>query len=153
MTQELNNSRFNMWRAVVAMAHADGVVTLPELSFINEYLKEINLSSSQREVIGEDLRNAQDIIVLFSQITEQQDQVDFFALARALSWSDGDFDAQEKKIIKRLEGQMLDKWEVIEESRIICQEVELCDNQWSFKTERSKNLFGFLNNLTKMQSG
>ena len=145
MVKELNESRFQMWRAVVAMAHADGVVTMHELSFINDYLKDINLSPKQREIIGEDLREAQNINVLFSQVTEHEDQVDFFALARALSWSDGDFDSQEKKIIKRLEGQMLNNMDVIKESRTLCQEVELCDNQWIFKTERSRNLFGFLN--------
>ena len=149
MTQELNNSRFHMWRAVVAIAHADGVVTPHELFFINEYLKDITLSDEQREVIGQGLRNAQDIAHIFGQITEHQDQVDFFALARALSWSDGDFDAQEKKIIKRLEKQMLENYSVVEESRALCEEVELCDNQWHFKSERSKKLFGFLNGSSK----
>ena len=149
MTKELNNSRFHMWRAVVAMAHADGVVTPHELSFINEYLKDIDLSDQQRKIIGQDLREFQDITVVFAQITEHQDQVDFFALARALSWSDGDFDVQEKKIIKHLESQMLENWDAIEQSRTLCQEVELCGNQWMFKTERSRNLFGFLNNLRK----
>ena len=34
---------------------------------------------------------------------------------------------------------------LLEESREIMNEVELCQNQWRFKTPRSESLFGFLN--------
>ena len=143
----IEESRFNMWRAVVAMVHADGVVTPHELSFINEHVKRINLSPAQIQVIGADLQTPQDTYEMFSKITDQNDKSDFFALARALSWCDGDFASQEESIIKNLEAAHLDdeSQRLLEESRDIMNEVELCQNQWKFKSERSQNLFGFLN--------
>lgn len=147
MNQEtgVSESRFNMWRCVVAMAHADGVVTPHELSFINDYVKEIDFNKDHLKTIGDDLLNPKDIHELFLRVTDKQDKVDFFALARALSWSDGDYDIQEKKIIKQLEiANSIDE-EMLRESREIVNEVELNNNQWEFKTERSLNLFGFLN--------
>jgi len=146
-TQKITISRFYMWRAIVAMAHADGVVTPQEISFIHNYLKEMDLSSEHLAVIKQDLSVKQNVTSLFSCITEYQDRLDFFALARALSWCDGDFHAQEKKIIHHLEALMLQNWKVVEESRKVCHEVELCNNQWKFKTARSQSLLGFLDDL------
>ena len=146
MGESITDSQFYMWRAVVAMAHADGVVTPHELSFINDYLLDLNLSKGQLQIIGEDLREDKDVYDMFSHISDRQDQKDFFALARALSWCDGDLDAQEAQIIKRLEAiHMNDETRsVLEESR---DEVELSDNQWVFKAERNTSIFGFLDKI------
>lgn len=147
MSQGLSNSRFFMWRAVVAMVHADGVVTPHELSFINNHIRDIDLSPAHLGIIGEDLATPQDVYDMFSYIVDAQDKRDFFALARALSWCDGDFAAQEKLIIKHLEAIHLDDEtrDLLSESREIMNEVELSHNQWRFKTPRSENLLGFLN--------
>lgn len=147
MSLGISESRFYMWRAVVAMVHADGVVTPHELSFINDHVKQINFSAEQIKVIGEDLQTPQDVYDMFSRIFENQDKFDFFALARALSWCDGDFANQEQHILKHLEAVLQDSnaRNLLDESREIMNEVELSQNQWKFKSERSKSLFGFLN--------
>ena len=147
MSTGISESRFYMWRAVVAMVHADGVVTPHELSFINDHIRQINLSPEQIKIVGEDLQTPQDVYDMFARIFENQDKRDFFALARALSWCDGDFANQEKHIIKHLENAIQDNQmrNILDESREIMNEVELSQNQWKFKTERSKSLFGFLN--------
>ena len=149
MPNHLSHSRFNMWRAVVAMVHADGVVTPHELAFINNYLAELSLSEEQLAQIAEDLQKPQDIFIAFSLIESPEDKRDFFALARALSWCDGDLDAQEEKILKQLElnDASADQW--LQESREVIDEIELNGSSWAFKTERSKSLFGFLNALRK----
>lgn len=150
MSSDITQSRFHMWRAVVAMVHADGVVTPHELSFINDYLKDINLSADQLTIISQDLQTPQDVYDMFAHMTSVEDKRDFFALARALSWCDGDFSRQEKQIIKCLEESHIDNEtrDLLSETRDIMNEVELSNNQWSFKTERSKSLFGFLNKRT-----
>ncbi len=147
MSEGLNQSRFYMWRAVVAMVHADGVVTPHELSFINNHIREINLSADQLKMIGEDLQTPQDAYEMFAHITDKQDKRDFFALARALSWCDGDFASQEQHIIECLEDKRVDNetMGILQESREIVQEIELDRDQWKFKSDRSKKLFGFLN--------
>ena len=148
MAQGLSESRFYMWRAVVAMVHADGVVTPHELSFINDYVKELDFSIAQLDIIGEDLREPQQAHDMFAKIAEREDKKDFFALARALSWCDGDYDAQEKFIIDHLEQEnfIVENKELLNESREVMNEVELNKNQWMFKTKRSQKLFGFLEN-------
>ena len=152
MTNVQTESRFNMWRSVVAMAHADGVVTSHELSFINDYIKDIEFSKEQLDIIGDDLRNPKDIKTSFDKILEPQDQKDFFALARALSWCDGDYDAQEKSIIDFLEKQNLmnDGMQSLKESRYAYDEIELEGNQWGYKNKGASHnnpVFNFVSKI------
>ncbi|MCI5059913.1 MAG: TerB family tellurite resistance protein [Alphaproteobacteria bacterium] len=144
MSGKLNESRFYMWRAVVAMVHADGVVTPHEMFFVSEHTKSLDFSPEQNEIFLNDLKKPQSVDEMFARITHAQDRKDFFSLARALSWCDGDFDAQEKAILERLEELDSVEKELLEESRDIVNELELCDKQWKAKTERAQNLLGFL---------
>lgn len=132
-----------MWRAVIAMIHADGVVTPHEISFINEHMYNFDLTDDQKNQFAEDLRSAQDIFQIFEEIERDEDRKDFFVLARAISWSDGDFDAQEQKILNQLTLNDSQK-RLLNESRQNIQELELSDNQWVFKTPNGKNLLSFL---------
>ena len=149
MPKSLSESRFYMWRTVVAMIHADGVVTPHELAFVHDYMKDLELSEEQQKTIHQDIEQPQPIHEMFGEIEELQDRKEFFALARALCWCDGDFDAQEKSILEYLEQShnMAEYHKLMHDSREMVNEIELCENQWHFKSERSKNLFGFLNNL------
>ena len=145
---ELTASRFSMWRGVVVMIHADNVVTPQELCFINDYLRDLNLNSEQKEIIKDDLDNPRDAREIFAQITEEQDKIDFFALARAVAWCDGHFAKQEKAILQLLQGEHLtqDNMKLLKSSRESMNELDLQQDEWKFKTERSKSLFGFLPN-------
>lgn len=145
----LSTSRFYMWRAIIAMVHADGIVTPQEIDFVQSHTKHVPMSESQQQVLLGDLREPRDVFTMFSQVTHAQDKRDFFALARALSWSDGDYDAQEAHILNVLEKMHMDdeNKKLLKESRDVMQEVELGDDQWDYKTPQSKNLFGFLNAL------
>ena len=149
MSEGVNESRFYMWRAVVAMVHADGVVTPHELAFVNDYMRDIHLSSEQLEIVGRDLHTPQNVYDMFAKIKTKEDRKDFFALARALSWCDGDYDGQEKIIIEQLEKIHLSEENVslLAESRDIFNEVELNQNQWKARTPQTQSLFGFLNKL------
>ncbi len=142
----ISESRFYMWRGVVVMIHADNLVAPQELSFINDYIKDMNLSPEQLETIFDDLKNPQNPHEIFSQITDEQDKKDFFALARAVAWCDGNFVKQEERIIEMFKEQSFigENLSYLEESREMMNEVELNRNQWSFKTDNSKNLFDLL---------
>ena len=147
MPNSVNDSRFNMWRAVVAMVHADGVVTPHELDFINQYMAALSLTSEQSAQIADDLKQPQDVFKMFALVTAPEDQRDFFSLARALSWSDGDFDAQEEKIIKQLELKADDYHDLLVESRETIEELELNGSRWGPETAGRKSLFGLLDFL------
>lgn len=150
--QELPQSRFTMWRAVIAMVHADGVVTPHELSFINDNIKGLSLSEAQLNMIAEDLQIPQDTYDMYAQITKDEDKRDFFVFARALSWSDGDFDCQEKAILNNLEKIQSNEetMSLLGRSREVVQEIELKQGQWNIGASKEKkwniDLFGFLSN-------
>ena len=102
MRTELDESRFAMWRAVIAMIHVDGVVKPHEVNFILESLRDLPLSEQQRTALNEDISNGQDVAEQFSRISRERDREDFFHFARTVSWSDGDFHEIERDALARL---------------------------------------------------
>lgn len=128
----LSASRFYMWRAVFAMAHADGIVTPHEVSFLSESTYDLPLSDAQREILIKDIKDEQDPAVMFSQVTEAKDREEFFVLARVLCWSDGDFDAQERKVMDVLEdiSAKQDAKNLLAQSKQVVQEIKLNKDQW-----------------------
>lgn len=147
MSNGVTASRFYMWRAIVAMAHADGVVTPHEIDFLREQMKDISFSEGQLQMLAGDLGAAQDIHVMFRQITQEQDRRDFFKLARVLSWSDGDYAAQEQHILEALEQDMAagDR-ALLDESRESVKEIALDANQWD-RQVKEKGFLGLLKRL------
>ncbi|HEU4837967.1 MAG TPA: hypothetical protein VFS88_00980 [Micavibrio sp.] len=103
----LNESRFNMWRAVATMAHADSIVRPHEVHFILENTKDLPLTEAQRERLAFDLRSPSSMQTVFGKITSPRDKEDFFHFARALCWSDGDFDESEQSLLNHLHGLSL----------------------------------------------
>lgn len=95
----IDESRFNMWRALFAMAHADHVVSAEEKAFLYRILAEEPFTPRQRTILEDDMEHAQNISDLFSRITEADDRSEFFYYARALVWCDGNFDEQEQRIL------------------------------------------------------
>lgn len=142
----VSESRFYMWRGVVVMIHADNMVTPQELSFINDYIKDMNLSQEQLDIIHDDLKNPQDTFEIFTKITDEEDKKDFFALARAVAWCDGNFVKQEERIIKLFEEQKLsdENLSYLEGSRDMMNEIELNQNQWEFQADEKRSIFDFL---------
>lgn len=145
MGDGLSASRFYMWRAVVAMAHADGIVTPHEVSFLQDSVKNTDISKGQVQILTADLGTPQDIYRMFSHITDPRDKKDFFKFARVLSWSDGDFDAQEKHIVETLEKIHMDETSrrLLNESKKEVYEISLEADQW-VKTIRNKGVLSLL---------
>ena len=98
----VSESRFSMWRAVAAMIHADDLVLPHEINFIIESTRDIPLTDEQRAILTWDLNHPGDIEMHFSKITNRRDKEDFFYFARAIAWSDGDFDDREQALLQRV---------------------------------------------------
>lgn len=130
MADHLTDSRFSMWRALIALAHADGVVMPHELDFITRSSSGETMSDDQKALLQEELETAQDVSTFFQQITHSGDRKEFFAMARSLCWSDGDFDEQERHILDHLKDLDKDSQESLKESRTDVQEVDLNFWQW-----------------------
>lgn len=103
MSEEITESRFYMWRAVVALAHADGVVVPEEEALIENYLSHVAFTDEQKSILREDLKTPQSPYDMYEKITDRTDQAEFFQFARILVWCDGDLDRQEDQIFKHLQ--------------------------------------------------
>ncbi|MCB1529906.1 MAG: TerB family tellurite resistance protein [Rhodospirillales bacterium] len=145
MGKGLSASRFYMWRAVVAMAHADGIVTPHEVYFLQDSAKNLDISKGQIQILIADLGTPQDIYVMFSQITDPRDKRNFFKFARIIAWSDGDFNAQERHIVSSLEKIHMDESSrlLLNESKTEIQEIPLEADQW-IKMIRNKGILSLL---------
>ena len=102
MSEGISQSRFNMWRSVLALIHADGVIHPKELEFMNHYLLEIGFSEDQAQTLISDLSDPQDPTETYSDISDMEDRGQFFMFARMLIWCDGNLDEQEEKIFNHL---------------------------------------------------
>ena len=98
----ITTSRFMMWRAIFALAHADGIVTPEENTFMRDALEAHNFSGHQRRILENDISQKQDVGQMFAGIIDHKDRSDFFTFARLIVWCDGDFDEQERIILTQL---------------------------------------------------
>jgi hypothetical protein len=99
MTQIISDSRFYMWRSLFAIAHADAVVAAEERSLMNRILAEEPFNEEQRDILRRDMEHKEDVRILFSRVSEQQDRSEFFDFARKLVWTDGHFGPEEQKLL------------------------------------------------------
>ncbi len=107
MTEQISESRFQMWRTVVALAHTDHKVVPEERDLVDNYLGHLPFSEDQKSILREDLEAAQDVADMFDAIDEPSDRGEFFQFARIMVWSDGDLDAQEDRLFERLKGTQM----------------------------------------------
>jgi uncharacterized membrane protein YebE (DUF533 family) len=144
----ISESRFHMWRAIFAMAHADGVVTSEETNFLNEYLARLNFSEEQKKTLVEDLEKAQDVGEMFAKITDQSDRSQFFYFGRMLAWCDGDFDEQEKIILDKLRLSHVSRIDIEQISRSVRESAALVAKDID---RRGDSALDFWENVRKFQ--
>ena len=109
MNQALNDSQFNMWRAMVALVMADNEEHPSEVQFFHERFEKLAMSEEQKSQLLADLGSRKPVSEFFDGITEPRDRSLFIMFARQLFWSDGDFSEQEKEIHQRLTEQVMEK--------------------------------------------
>ncbi len=98
----VSQSRFYVWRTIVALVHADGVVTDEEIRYIAEAMEHVPFSDKQRALLKEDMSKPQKPMTMFAMISDKFDQSEFFKLAAQLVHIDGDYGSAEQDIMLRL---------------------------------------------------
>ena len=98
----VSDSEFNMWRAVFAFSLVDHVLSIEEQTLLQSYLATVPFSYSQLKTLRNDFVEPQDVEDMYAKITEKKDKERFCMLARALVWSEGNMDEQERTILRRL---------------------------------------------------
>lgn len=112
MNRVISDSRFHMWRAVVALTHADKVVMPEEKEFIRRFYNTVPFTNAQKHQLEAELRAAQDVAEIFPQITDARDRAELIYFARMMFWSDGDYARQEAEILKKLKVEVLENLEI-----------------------------------------
>ncbi|MCB1680578.1 MAG: TerB family tellurite resistance protein [Rhodospirillales bacterium] len=101
-TVSINESQFYMWRTLFAIAHADNILADGEIQYMAKVLEEVRFTFEQTETLKDDIKHPKDIEEMFAGISDVQDRILFFDLARELVWADGDFGEEEQSAIIKL---------------------------------------------------
>lgn len=102
-------AEFAMWRAVFALAHADGSVAPEELGLVNRSMDVFKFSEDQRAQIYKDITGDLNIIQRFNAIEGEALRAQFFRLARIIIWCDGFLHAYELAMIESIRDQLGDE--------------------------------------------
>ncbi|MGB0720476.1 MAG: hypothetical protein ACPGRX_08380 [Bdellovibrionales bacterium] len=108
---ELSDSRFHMWRAVFAMAHVDGRVSDEEAAFAEKYLANAPFSDGQKAVLREDLKEPKRVAEMLKHVSAPEDQADFFQFSQMLAWADGDYSAQERALVEKMQASQMESFD------------------------------------------
>lgn len=98
--------KYMMLRCLVAMAHADGVMSPDEVGYLTAFINRIPFTLEQRTQLEADIDAPQDINALFAQITNPAVRAQVLYFARVLSMKDGEIHASEAAILDRLQASV-----------------------------------------------
>lgn len=107
INQSVNDSKFNMWRACVAVVHLDLVVTPEERKWVEEKIRTLPLSNDQRLILIRDLEIGNNFEDCFAKITDKVDKAFLLNTVRVISYLDHSFSQVEKDSFKKLESIIL----------------------------------------------
>lgn len=103
----LGTGQFYMWRCVIALAHADGMVQQGERDYLSRIFGNMNLSDEQRRIFHADMAEAQDIAQLLTHINEPEWRGQLVYFAGLLARADGVLDPQEDHLLKKLRADQM----------------------------------------------
>jgi len=99
---DVSTGKFYMLRCVIAMAHADGIVTDAERAYISGIINRLNLTADQRKTFDNDLFKAQKIEDLLPHINEPRFRGQVVDFARIMAFKDGHLHPSEKELLDKL---------------------------------------------------
>lgn len=103
----VGTSQFYMWRCVIALAHADGMVQQGERDYLSRVFGNMALTDEQRRIFHADMATAQDIGQLLAHINEPEWRGQLVYFAGLLARADGVLDPQEDIILKKLRADQM----------------------------------------------
>jgi len=105
--KSLSPSQFNMWRSIVALIYADKKKHPEEEAFLRRSIEKLSLSEPQISQLEADISSPPNLEEVFPKIDEPRHRSQLIYFARLLFWSDGDFHAQEEKILDSMHAQVM----------------------------------------------
>ena len=104
--KEVNESKFNMWRATMAIIYLDGKVSSEEKDWAESKIASLPFSDEQRKIIHGDLTKGLKIESVLSLITHKPDVAFLLHLIRTIGHIDGCFDKREQDAFEKLEQEI-----------------------------------------------
>ncbi len=106
--KEVSTGKFYMLRCVIAMAHADGIVTDAELAYISGITNRLHLTDEQQKILDNDLENAQSVESLLPYINDPRYRGQVVDFARIMAYKDGHLHPSEDMLLKKLHANAMD---------------------------------------------
>jgi len=114
--REISDSQFNMWRAVIAIAHADGEVQPEERAFLDKTFQKLdavyNLTDAQRKTLADEMVKPEQLQNILPLITEPQFRAMLVHFGEVLAWADNVISVDEEAILKKLHNGQMDSLEM-----------------------------------------
>jgi hypothetical protein len=98
----ITESEFYMWRAVLAFAFADNLLSLSDQDILSKHMRSLPFSLRQRQILRNDFKTPPNVEQMYKRIIDAEHRKRFCSLARSIAWSDGDMDKQEEIILGRV---------------------------------------------------
>lgn len=99
-------SLFYMWRALLAMAHADGEVGQEELDYFRKVFDNLpehyDMSQEQRDTLADEIEKAQSFDEMLRHINDTETRATLYTFAEQLAMADGVLHPSEEAILERL---------------------------------------------------
>ncbi|MBI1300862.1 MAG: DUF533 domain-containing protein [Alphaproteobacteria bacterium] len=98
----VSDSKLNMFRCMIVMAHADNVLDEKEKEYMYTLMKKSAFTPQQKQILEDDLENPKEIEDILPQVTKPEDRGQVVYFARLMACKDGVFDPSEEDLIDRL---------------------------------------------------
>jgi len=98
--ETINDSQFNMWRAIFAFSLIDEKIGEEAIFFLAKILELTPFSPEQSDILKRDFHNPPDVIDTFMKIGNPEDRSTFFQYARKQVWQRGN---RHQKILDKLQ--------------------------------------------------
>lgn len=152
--EDFNFGKFYMWRCIVAMAHADGLIHEQEETYLNRIFDNMKqragLPENHYRILRDDLENPQDVGRLLPYINDPQYRSQVVYFARLLAYKDGELHPSEEQLLHKLHAQVtqgLDMDAIREEVRYNVQQ-DLVIHEGAMDSQRpTDGLFGLIDQI------
>ena len=141
--RQVSESLYYMWRCIIVMAHADGVVHEKEQEFFDKVFTNMArayaLTPEQQATFVSDLKTAQNIDELLPHVKDPEFRSLLLYFSQVVAWIDGNLSPDESELLRKLHaafGKGTDTNEVMQKIR-----ADIADQMFKRKSDlQSKQL-------------
>ena len=102
---------FNMWRCIIVVAHADGVIHEKESEFFEKVFvsmaKVYALTDAHHNTWEEDLKTTQAIEPLLAKVADPECKSMLLYFSQVVAWIDGNLSPDEAALLKKLHNSIM----------------------------------------------